>query len=104
MVRDWPPYACTNDVKQTPGLHRCAIGRPKVLEATLGAVPIVGDVFHVFWKANRRNDKLLIREKAQPGAETARDWMFLGLILLGGIAAVGIPIAIVVWIFRALVG
>lgn len=38
-----------------------------MLEATLGAVPVVGDVFHVFWKANRRNYKLLIREKAQRG-------------------------------------
>lgn len=32
------------------------------IEDTLGALPIVGDVAHVAWKANRRNYNLLIRE------------------------------------------
>jgi len=39
-----------------------------VLETTLGAIPVAGDIFHVFWKSNRRNYRLLIREKEQPGA------------------------------------
>jgi hypothetical protein len=43
-----------------------------VLETTLGAIPVAGDVFHVFWKANRRNYKLLIREREQPGANAKK--------------------------------
>ena len=34
-----------------------------VLEALLGTIPVVGDVFHVAWKANRRNYRLWMREK-----------------------------------------
>ena len=71
------------------------------LETALGAIPVVGDVFHVFWKANRRNYKLLIREREEPGANTRRDWMFLGIILFAVIAAVGIPIGILIWILRS---
>src|ERR1700720_2399701 len=33
------------------------------IEDTLGAIPIIGDLAHVAWKANRRNYNLLIRDK-----------------------------------------
>jgi hypothetical protein len=69
-----------------------------LLETTLGAIPVAGDVFHVFWKANRRNYKILIREREQPGSSTSRDWLFLAVILFTALAAVAIPIAIVIWI------
>jgi hypothetical protein len=69
-----------------------------LLETALGAIPVAGDVFHVFWKANRRNYKLLIREKEQPGSNIRRDWLFLAVILFTAIAAVAIPIAILTWI------
>jgi hypothetical protein len=73
-----------------------------LLETTLGAIPVAGDVFHVFWKANRRNYKLLIREREQPGANAKKDWMFLAIILFTALAAVAIPIAILIWILRPL--
>ena len=71
-----------------------------LLETTLGAIPVAGDVFHVFWKANRRNYRLLIREKEQPGFHTHRDWMFLAIILLMVVAAAAIPVAILIWILQ----
>ena len=73
-----------------------------VLETTLGAIPVAGDIFHVFWKANRRNYRLLIREKEQPGANTRRDWTFLAIIIFAALAAAGIPIGILIWILRSL--
>ncbi len=72
-----------------------------LLETTLGAIPVAGDVFHIFWKANRRNYRLLIREKEEPGANTRLDWMFLAIILFTVIAAAAIPIAILIWILRS---
>jgi Domain of unknown function (DUF4112) len=73
-----------------------------VLETTLGAIPVAGDIFHVFWKANRRNYKLLMREREQPGANAKRDWLFLAIILFTALAAVAIPMAILIWILRPL--
>ncbi len=71
-----------------------------LLETAIGAIPVAGDVFHVVWKANRRNYRLLIREKEEPGANTRRDWMFLAVLLFAVIAAAVIPIAILIWLLR----
>jgi hypothetical protein len=73
-----------------------------LLETALGAIPVAGDIFHVVWKANRRNYKLLIREREQPDANAKRDWMFLAFILFTALAAVAIPIGILIWILRPL--
>ena len=72
-----------------------------LLETTLGAIPVAGDIFHIVWKANRRNYRLLIREREQPNSSTGRDWMFLAIILFTAIAAVGIPIGILIWMLRS---
>ena len=71
-----------------------------LLEMTLGAIPLVGDVFHIVWKANRRNYRLLMREKEQPGAHTRRDWIFLAIILVTAIVVVPIPVGLLIWILR----
>ena len=73
-----------------------------LLETAVGAIPVAGDVFHVVWKANRRNYKLLIREREQPGVNARSDWLFLAFILFTALAAVAIPIAILIWILRPL--
>jgi Domain of unknown function (DUF4112) len=72
-----------------------------LLEITLGAIPVAGDIFHIVWKANRRNYRLLIREKEHPGSNTRRDWMFLAIIFLTAIAVAGFPIAILIWLLRS---
>jgi hypothetical protein len=71
-----------------------------LLETAIGAIPVAGDVFHVVWKANRRNYRLLIREREEPGAKTRQDWIFLAVLLFAVIAAAGIPIAILIWLLR----
>jgi hypothetical protein len=71
-----------------------------LLETMVGAIPVAGDIFHVIWKANRRNYKLLMRERLQPGIHTGRDWMFLVVILVVAAAVVVIPIVILIWALR----
>jgi hypothetical protein len=71
-----------------------------LLETAVGGVPVVGDVFHVFWKANRRNYRILIREKQEPRAKTWRDWVFLGAVVLGAAVVVAIPIVLLIWLAR----
>ncbi|HEX7446755.1 MAG TPA: DUF4112 domain-containing protein, partial [Pirellulales bacterium] len=60
----------------------------------LGAVPLVGDVFDVYWKANLRNVALLRRHLLATPAEERRarsgDWLFVaGLMALLVTLAVG---------------
>jgi hypothetical protein len=69
----------------------------------IGTIPILGDAFDIFWKANRRNYRLLTRSVAEPHRYTWRDWAFL-FSLSAGIALVfAIPLALVVWLFAKLV-
>jgi hypothetical protein len=75
-----------------------------LLETAVGAIPVAGDVFHVIWKANRRNYRLLLREREQPGVSTGRDWMFLAVLLLAVILAAAIPVAILIWLLRMPIG
>lgn len=75
-----------------------------LLETAIGAIPVAGDAFHVFWKANRRNYRLLLREREQPGSNTDRDWIFLIIILLIALAVVAVPLGLLVWLLRIRVG
>ena len=64
----------------------------------IGTIPLLGDAFDIFWKANRRNYRLLTRSLARPHRHSWRDWAFLGLLMafMGFIFAV--PVLLVVWI------
>jgi len=65
-----------------------------------GSVPIMGDIFDVAWKANRRNFRLLQRHLREPRRHTWRDWAFLFvmLVILGAIFAV--PVFLAMWLLR----
>src|ERR1700720_5007711 len=71
-----------------------------LLETAIGAIPVAGDVFHIVWKSNRRNYRLLVREREQPSFHTDRDWIFLGLIFLMLVASVALPIGLLIWLLR----
>jgi hypothetical protein len=69
------------------------------LDAALGAVPLLGDVFDFAFRANRRNLALLTDRVAAGGRPTPRDWL-----AVGGAAAVFVAIVgLVGWGIVALV-
>jgi hypothetical protein len=76
------------------------------LDAGLGAVPVLGDIFDFAWKANLRNVALLERHLAAPGEAQRADRFFIVLITCGvlvlalGLLALGILLTR--WIFHAL--
>jgi hypothetical protein len=78
------------------------------LDAALGAVPLIGDVFDFAWKANLRNVALLERHLAAPERAERADRSFVLLVLSGVLAmAVGLlvlGILLTRWVFRALGG
>ncbi|NET31507.1 MAG: DUF4112 domain-containing protein [Cyanothece sp. SIO1E1] len=54
-----------------------------LLETVVGALPILGDIFDVAWKANARNMTLLETHLANPHPNQAADRRFLTLLLAG---------------------
>ena len=61
-----------------------------LLDTLLGAIPLVGDLFDVYWKSNRRNVDLLRRHmSAAPSAEKSlqrRDRWFVLAVIAGLVA------------------
>ena len=77
-----------------------------VIDAVVGAVPILGDVFDVAWRANRRNLNLLERWLAQPhrvqGSSRA---LLLGLVVGAAAATAGavwLVVELLLTVWRAL--
>ncbi len=46
------------------------------IEVLVGAVPVLGDVFDIAWRANRRNYALLEGSMAEPTQVEHRSWIF----------------------------
>jgi Domain of unknown function (DUF4112) len=95
------------------GVSRTTIARMAVniiVDLLVGAFPIVGDIFDVYWKANRQNVELLRRHlKANPTIERKlkrSDSLFVaGMIaLIGAILIVSVTGAyfILAWAFKSL--
>lgn len=77
------------------------------IDAIVGAMPFLGDIFDFFWKANTKNLKLLEAHLDNPREQTAADKGFVFLILLAlvGLFALAIGLSIVVvGLFWKLVG
>lgn len=63
-----------------------------LLDFAGGAIPVVGDVFDVYWKANQKNVELLRRHVAANPTQERQlhqgDWLFLigiGIVLFGAL-------------------
>jgi Domain of unknown function (DUF4112) len=70
------------------------------IEDTLGAIPIVGDVAHVAWKANRRNYNLLIRDHQHLQQHTWRDWWFVIGVCLIMLLLLLAPFVFLIYLFK----
>jgi hypothetical protein len=69
----------------------------------VGSIPVFGDIFDVFWKANRRNYRLMQLHLREPRRNSWRDWTFL-LVLAAALGLVfAIPLLLVVWLLAWLV-
>jgi Domain of unknown function (DUF4112) len=69
----------------------------------IGTIPVLGDAFDIFWKANRRNYRLLTRSIAEPHRHRWRDWAFLFSIGLGLAIVFALPLAFMIWLLAKLV-
>src|SRR6185503_262621 len=82
--------------------HGLRLGVPKVvlarmffnvlIDAAVGAVPVVGDLFDFGWKANAWNLALLERHAVPGRRPTSADWLVVILCSLAVVAVALVPI------------
>jgi Domain of unknown function (DUF4112) len=71
------------------------------IEDTLGAIPVVGDMAHIAWKANRRNYNLLVRDQQQQRRHTWHDWVFVICVSLILVIMFLAPFALLFYFLRS---
>ena len=93
------------------GASRATLGRMAAniaLDALVGAVPLLGDVFDVVWKANLKNVALLERHALDPAGAGKDDRLFVGLLVGGLVALCGTLLlggaVLTAWLLRTLFG
>ena len=69
-----------------------------VIEVSIGSIPILGDMFDIAWRANRRNYALLTGSIYEPRKYTIQSWFFLAALCLVLAALVIVPMILVTWI------
>jgi len=86
--------------RRLPRITQARIVANIAIDTLCGTLPIVGDLFDVYWKANRKNLVLLQRSTRHPEPQTWRDWLFFGILALVVAGLALLPIVVAVWIVR----
>ena len=68
------------------------------IETAAGSLPIVGNLFDIGWRANRRNYALLTRATGQPEVNQARSWLFIAGVCLVLALLLAIPLVLGGWV------
>ena len=75
-----------------------------LVDAAVGAVPIVGDLFDFAWKANERNLALLELHATEERAPSGGDWVFVAALTALILIIAAIPFVLTGLLLWALVG
>ena len=67
------------------------------IETAAGAVPVLGNLFDIGWKANRRNYALLTGSLDRPGQVARRSWLFIAGICVTLAAMMVAPVLLLSW-------
>lgn len=79
------------------GLPRVVVARMlanSAIDLAIGSIPVLGDAFDLWFKANTRNIGLMRRHLEHPEASTRDEW----LVLLGLVGVVVLVVALVGWL------
>jgi hypothetical protein len=83
------------------GVPRITIARMVLnvaIETIVGSVPLLGNLFDIAWRANRRNYKLLEGSIADPRRHTTSSWLIFACIAVVLVAIMLIPELVLVWL------
>jgi hypothetical protein len=69
-----------------------------LINGSVGAVPIVGDLFSVWFRSHSRNAALLRDAAMKPDRETHTDWFYVGGIIGGTVSLLLLIIAFIIWL------
>jgi len=69
-----------------------------LINGMVGAIPIAGDLFSIWFRSNSRNAELLRRAAAQPYRETQQTRLYMAGIIGGTVVLLLLAITAVLWV------
>ena len=69
-----------------------------LINGTVGAIPIAGDLFSIWFRSHARNAELLRRAAGQPYRESQQARLYVAGIIAGTVVLLLLAIAAVLWI------
>lgn len=83
---------------QVPRIVLARMSLNLLINGTVGAVPIFGDLFSVWFRSHARNAALLREAAMKPDRETHADWFYVGGIIGGTVGLLLLAIALMIWL------
>ena len=83
------------------GVPRATVARMMLnvgIETAVGSLPVVGDMFDIWFRANRRNYALMTQSLAETRRRPWTDWLFLGAALLILLGLILLPLVLFGWL------
>jgi len=87
---------------QLPRIVLARMSLNLLINGTVGAVPVVGDLFSVWFRSHARNAALLREAALKPDRATRADWFYVIGIIGGTVALLLLTIAFIIWLFYKL--
>jgi len=70
-----------------------------VINMVVGALPVIGDLFSIWFKSNLQNAQLLYRHcQTTAPVTTLIDWLYVGGLVIGIILLLGLTIGFLFWL------
>lgn len=83
---------------QLPRIVLARMSLNLLINGAVGAVPVVGDLFSVWFRSHARNAALLREAALKVDRETHADWFYVVGIIGGTVALLMLMIAFVIWL------
>ena len=85
-----------------PRIVLARMGLNLLINGVVGAVPVVGDLFSVWFRSHAKNAALLREAAMRPDRETQTDWLYVAGIIGGTVTVMLLAIAGVIWLIARL--
>ncbi|MGH7216970.1 MAG: DUF4112 domain-containing protein [Nitrospiraceae bacterium] len=83
---------------QVPRVVMARMSLNLLINGTIGAIPILGDLFSVWFRSHARNAVLLREAATKPDRSNQGDWLYVAGIIVGTIVLLLLAITAVLWI------
>lgn len=82
---------------QVPQIVIARMGLNLLINGAVGAIPITGDLFSIWFRSHARNAELLRRAATQPYRETQQARLYVAAVIGGTVVLLLLAIVTVLW-------